>query len=251
MTSMKESKKGLSGTQQAEEDEEYCLIEKLKQAKKKILSEDLKEDKEEKKLGVVVGLGNKSGSVGRAVGMLKTKLIYDFVITPSTSAALSTSVALNPYQDNTFSEHLRYLFQEVKMDSAQVQLDFHKYENLVGESGVLPAMVWAWLPTAQLTTQAYADVSNYTTARPIRWSQAKPNVTYTVPAKWFKGQSWSASQEATVVYSFLTRWAPCRIFETTAQSMGFVHIATQDASGVASRPIIGRLIMYCTFRNRV
>lgn len=238
----------------AQEVDEYVLVKKCV-LDSKVDSKESKETKE-KQIKSVESTGLKMiprmGGYARSYGLFRTKLISDFSITPSTSSTLQTSVALAPSTDTSFTDHFRYLFGEICIESAKMDLDFHQFCNLTGDAGQIPVMVWGYTPKSFATAQTYALISDYATGRPIPWSFAKPNVSYTVPAKWMKGSGWTNGEEGSSAGAYFGKWAPCDFAATSPFCRGYINIATQAAVGTTgSRTIIGRMTINVILRNKI
>jgi hypothetical protein len=218
--------------------EEYVLV-------RKDMTRDEKEKEKDRLQPVPM---TRVSAAGGRFGECDARLVYDFSITPSTSSTFQTVVAIAPATDSTFTNHWKLLFSAMKIDSAEVQLDFHQYMSSVGHDTPISAAVWAYAPNTFLSTQYYADVSDWKTSKFIKWSQANPIVRYTVPGNWIQG--WSDGAQATTLYPFYSKWAPTQQTSATLHC-GFVHIASQSAFFDTSRAIVGRLILNMKFKGQL
>jgi len=237
--------------------DDYVLVKKstlteFKKSEQKQSDKKMSDEEKKKINDYVVGLGKSFSSFGGRFGRCKARLVYDFSMTPTTSSTMQTVVALAPRQDTSMSNYWAALFSEMKMNSAEVQLDFTEYMSSVGHDVALSPMVWGYHPTTCATTQYYADVSDWKTSKFIGWSTAKPVVRYIVTPAMLK-QGWTYGQEATSLLPFFGRWAPTQSTSTgyATPNQGFVHICTQKAMFDTERVIVGRLIMNMEFRGQL
>lgn len=200
----------------------------------------------------IIGLQSANGSsfsrTGGRLGMCSARLVYDFSITPSTSSTMQTVVALAPVQDTAFTSYWKNLFDNMRMRSAEVQLDFTQFISTVGHDVALSPVVLGFSPLAKASTQYYADVSDWKNARFAAYSQMKPVVRYKIPGKMLV--AWNTGQEASVVGSYLSKWAPTQYTSATLL-MGFLHVASQKIMFDTERTIVGRLIMNMTFKGQL
>lgn len=215
-----------------------ALVDEKKQEQKKALSDTL-----------LFGLANKFTRGGGRFGSCDATLVYDFSITPSTSSTFQTVVALAPVQDTSFTNHWRSLFSSMRMNSAEVQLDFTEFTSTVGHDVALSPVVLGYAPAAFASTQYYADVSDWKNSKFAAYSLAKPVVKFKVPKSWFGG--WNAGQEASTVSPYYSKvWCPTQ-YTAASFLQGFVHIASQKAMFDTERVIVGRLIMNMTFKGQL
>jgi len=222
--------------------DEYVLVKKRKEKEEKDL-------KDEKKGCSVYGLNNSYSSFGGRFGECKAVLTYDFSFEPSTSSTFQVGIALAPAQDTSFTNYWRALFSEMKMDKADVQLDFSQFMSSVGHDTALSPCVWAYNATTIASTMYYADVSDWKSAKFIGWSQAKPVVKYTIPSKWLKC-GWTDGQIASNVHPMYGRWMSTGVTASTFHN-GVIHIASQKAFFDTTRTVVGRLKMWMTFRGQL
>jgi len=226
--------------------DDYVLV------KKSSILDQKQERKEKAALSdtVLFGLGKALFSrAGGSFGQVNARLTYDFSITPSTSSTFQTEVALAPVQDSSFTSYWKNLFSLMRMDSAEVQLNFSQFTSTVGHDVALSPIVIGYRPEASAATQYYADVSDYKNSQYVAYSQSKPVTKFKVPGKWMGG--WNDGQEASSVSVFLNpEWAPTRYTAATLHQ-GFVHIASEKAMFDTSREICGRLILNMTFKGQL
>lgn len=224
--------------------DDYVLI------KRDRLDEKKQDQKKNLSDTVLFGLGKAMFSrAGGRFGQCDAYLTYDFSFTPSTSSTVQTVVALAPNQDTAFTSYWQKLFSLMRMNSAEVQFDFTEFTSTVGHDVALSPVVIGYQPNAMLTTQYYADVSDYKNSRFAAYSLAKPVVKFRVPKKWFGG--WNTGQEATSVGNLLnSNWAPTQ-YNAATLHQGFVHFASQKVMFDTERVIVGRLILHMTFKGQL
>jgi len=227
--------------------DEYVLVKKNKQKEEN----KEKEQKLNKCVQLLSSMNARSSAIrgGGRFGACKARLTYDFSITPSTSSTFQTVVALSPFSDSAFTSYWSKLFTSMRMLSAEVQLNFTEFINSVGHDVALSPVVVGFVPDAQASTQYYADVSDYKTARFAAYSTARPVVTYKVPPKWLKG-GWTLGAEASTPNTFIGKWAATN-YVSAPLSTGFVHIASQKIMFDVERVIVGRLILNMEFRGQL
>lgn len=209
-------------------------------------------EEEKKKISLfasTLGVGKSFSGGGGRFGACKAVLTYDFSFTPSTSSTVQTVVALAPLQDTAFSTYWSKLFTAMRMTKAEVEFDLTEFINPVGHDFALSPVVIGYVPNAMASTQYYADVSDYKTAVFAKYSTARPVVTYRIPNKWIVG--WSASQEASIVYTYQPKWCSTQTTGGIYWHCGFVHFASQKVMFDTERVVVGRLKMYMDFKGQL
>jgi len=229
--------------------DDYVLVKKSS-----ILDEKKQEQKNSGSLKALsdtqlFGLGNRLMSrAGGRFGSCNGQLTFDFSITPSTSSTFQTVVALAPAQYSSFTSHWATLFTMMKMNSAEVQLDFTEFTSTIGHDVALSPLVMGFSPNAFSATQYYADVSDWKNAKFVGYSLTKPIVRFKIPNSWLLG--WNIGHEASSVGTPLSQWASTKYTSSTLVQ-GFFHIASQKAMFDTSRDIVGRLVMNMTFKGQL
>lgn len=227
--------------------DEYVLVKKAKDDEKKV---QICDDEKKKIKAFAIGYGaNLLKSGGGRFGACKAVLTYDFSFTPSTSSTIQTVVALAPVQDNAFTSYWSHLFTAMRMTQAEVEFDMTEFVNPVGHDFALSPVVVGFTPNAMATTQYYADVSDYKTAKFGGYSTAKPIIRYKIPGNWIVG--WTASSEASTVYTYQPKWGSTQMTGGVSLLTGFVHFASQKVMFDTERNVIGRLRMWMEFKGQL
>lgn len=211
-----------------------------------------KEAKEvEVKQTVISSSGNGPSSY-LATNNIKTILTYDFVITPSTTQALATYQAISAFSDSAMTSYWAHLYSNYRVDEAQVELDFHEYQNMTGVADKFSALMWSYRSNTSASVPGYTSISDDASSRPIKWSAAKPNVVFKVTPSMLKdGGFVDNKQQAVAKSNVLGKWAPLEA--TYEMCRGYVHIASYDTFnvGTSGRRIFGRLKLWVTLSNKL
>ncbi len=233
-----------------EEKEDYVEID-ASTLQKALRLLDSKESKEEK---VDAKTSRMSLGVGHATTDqdVRVKLVYDFEITPSTSAAtaVATWQAVQVYPDSQTSSYLKYMWQLYRVEKAELTMDFHQYMNMVGVSDKIAAMGISYRKTTSTAIPGYTTISDDAFFKTVNWSQAKPVFKFQITPDMLKDVNFSTVNEMGSTQGVpVGKWSPL----DRDMAMGYIHIATQDTfcAGTTGRKIICRLAVTVRLRSRI
>ncbi len=189
---------------------------------------------------------------GRAsvMGTIRAKITYDSVITPQTNAALATYLAISAYSDAQSSSYWKYLFKQYTIKSAFIELDFHEYMNMIGTADKFSVLGWSYRTLPSSAVPGYTSISDDSTFKQVKWSEANPVVRYNISKKMLKDVNFCNAADMAVGDGLgFNKWCPF----TQNYCMGFLHIASYDTfnAGTSGRRIFCRLVLDVEMTNRI